>query len=117
MYFLSILYSIDQWVNIKFLLSNKGSKAGLPYASLLILLVEEGLSRMVYATKIKGIKMGNHLSLSHILSVKNVRLFSVGIVREGGKYKDIIDLYSKASRMEVNVHKSFIVFNGLDEGL
>lgn len=52
----------------------------------MFLLVVEGLSRMVLTCKrdgrIKGINMGNSVSLTHLLFVDDLTLFSVGSVRE-----------------------------------
>jgi hypothetical protein len=44
-------------------------------------------------------------------------LFDLGSVVEPKKYKEIIVLYCKATGMEVNGHKSSILFNGLEENL
>jgi hypothetical protein len=63
----------------------------------LFLLVVEGLSWMVTTCKregsIKGLDMGNSLSLSHLLFVDDVILFGLGSVREVVKYKEILELY------------------------
>jgi hypothetical protein len=45
---------------------------------------------------IKGIKMWNFLSLSHLLFVDDVILFGLGTHKEVGNYKEILDLYNKA---------------------
>jgi hypothetical protein len=83
----------------------------------LFLLITEGLSRAVKEFKregaIKRIKVGRSLSLSHLLFVDDVILFGLGIVREAEKYKKILDLYCRARGMEINAHKSTILFNEL----
>jgi hypothetical protein len=83
--------------------------------------VIEGLGGMVAIAKregtIKGIKLGKSLSLSHSLFVYDIILIGIVYVREVERYKKVIDLYRKATWMKVNVYKSSILFNGLEEGL
>jgi hypothetical protein len=83
----------------------------------LFLLVVEGLSRVVTTCKregyIKGLDMGNSLSLSHLLFLDDVILFGLVLVIEVVKYKDMLEIYYKDTSNEVNIHKSSIIFNGL----
>lgn len=50
-----------------------------------------------------------------MLFVDGVVLFGMGTKREEKKFKEILDLYSKATGMEVDIDKSSILFNGLEE--
>lgn len=63
----------------------------VPDSPFLLLLVAEGLSRMITASKrdgaITGIKLGSSLSLSRLLFVDDVMLFSLGTVSEAKKFK------------------------------
>ena len=59
--------------------------------------------------------MRNFLCFSHLLFVDDVILFGLGIVRKVAKYKEILDLYNKDTRMEVNVHKFLVLYIGLKE--
>jgi hypothetical protein len=61
---------------------------------------------------IKGIKVRGSVSLSHLLFTDDVMIFGVGSINEVKKFKDILDLYYKD--IEVNVHKSSVLFNGLE---
>jgi hypothetical protein len=36
-------------------------------------------------------------------------------VAEGRKYKELLQLYSKATGMEINIHESTIIFNNIEE--
>jgi hypothetical protein len=120
----SIICSSDKWFSIKVFPCHEGAWARMPNvpdSPFLLLLVVEGLSRMITASKrdgaITGIKLGSSLSLSRLLFVDDVMLFSLGTVSEAKKFKEILDLYCKAIGMEVNAHKSSILFNGLQENL
>jgi hypothetical protein len=47
--------------------------------------------------------------------VDGVLLFLIGSLREARKLKDILDMLSTATGMELKVHKSFVSFNDLEE--
>lgn len=65
---------------------------------------------------IKWVKMQSFVSFSHLLFVDDVILLGLGTQRKAGKCKEILDLYIKATGMEVNVcYKSSILFTGLGE--
>jgi hypothetical protein len=58
--------------------------------------------------------MGRSLLLSHVLFVDNVLLFSNGSPREANKQWENLDLYSKATVINIYIHKSAISFNDLE---
>jgi len=68
----------------------------------------KGLNKVVKYFKIwgaqRGIKIGKLLSLSHLF-FDNVLSFGLDAVKDVEKYKYILDLYSTATRMEVNNNK------------
>ena len=59
---------------------------GFALSPLLFLLVIEGLSRLIFATKdegkIKGIKLSSSIVITHLLYVEDVVLFGNGYVEE-----------------------------------
>jgi hypothetical protein len=61
------------------------------------------------------IKLGTSFYLNHLLFVDDVLLFCDGSRREVNKPKEILDLYVIASRMEINMHKSSISCNGMED--
>lgn len=86
---------------------------------MLFLIITEELSRATLEAKITGatarIKVGKDISLSHLLFVDDILLFLKGSLREAKKVKEIMDLYSTATGMKVNVMKSIISFSGVND--
>jgi hypothetical protein len=62
-----------------------------------------------------GIKISQNLSLTHLLFVDDVLLFSGGTRREAETLKDILLLFSKATGMQINDRKSSITTSLLSE--
>jgi hypothetical protein len=81
--------------------ATRSLRQGCTTSPFLFLLDAERLSRMVTTCKrersIKGIKMRNSLTLSYLLFIDDIILFGIGSVREAAKYKEIMDLYCKAT--------------------
>lgn len=115
-------------------------RQGCPLSLLLFLLVTEGLSGAIKEVKaqghFKGIQIAQNLLISHLLFVDEVLIFCSGFRGDSRALRDILDLFSKATGMEINVEKSTLTthllrpaeveeisrifpFNtvGLDEGL
>ena len=107
---------------------------------LLFLLVAEGLSRAIRVAKAEGhftgIQIAPNLNITHLLFVDDVLIFCSGTRGESRLLQEILELFSKATGMEINNDKSsltthmlrpeeeadlmrFFPFNtaGLDEGL
>lgn len=61
---------------------------------------------------IKGIKVVVNLSISHLLFIDDLLLFSDGSRRETHQLKKIIDLFLKATRMCINIKKSSLIVEG-----
>lgn len=97
----------------------RGLRQGCPLSPLLFLVVAEGLSRaLMYAKRsgsFRGIKIGGSLYLSHLLFVDDLILFCDGSRSNTEKLKDILDLYSIATGMKINVGESTVSFSGVDE--
>jgi hypothetical protein len=96
----------------------RGLQQDCPLSPLLFLI--NGLSQMfneyVKNGSIKGIKIGRLTTLSHFLFVDHVLLFGNGTLREAFKFKKILEIYGKATRMEINAQKSAISLNNVPQG-
>ena len=89
---------------------NRGIRQGCPLSPLLFLIVMEGLSRLIAATKrngdFSGLKITEHYSLTHLLFVDDILIFLNGSVRDIIALNDILQLFCKATGMEINREKS-----------
>ena len=54
----------------------------------------------------KGIQISQHLHITHLLFVDDVLILCTGMVRDTNNLQEILDLFSKATRMEINSRKS-----------
>jgi hypothetical protein len=63
----------------------------------------------------KGIRVGGGLMLMHLLFVGSVFLFTNQSMAEGHALEDILNLYKKVKRMLINVEKSVLCFNGVED--
>eukprot|EP00253_Pinus_taeda_P015318 PITA_15318 len=93
-----------------FFKSQRGLRQGCPLSPLLFLLVAEGLSRLIHrarrTNKLKGIEVAINLYITHLLFVDDILIFSNGSHEELKEYKNIIDLFMKATGMQLNYGKS-----------
>jgi hypothetical protein len=89
-----------------FFTPERGLKQGFPLSPLLFLLVAEGLNRALTqgntTGELSGIKITHNMSLTHLLFVDIVFLFSGGSRRKAETLRDIISLFSKAIGMQIN---------------
>jgi hypothetical protein len=89
-----------------FFTPERGLRQGCSLSPLLFLLVVEGLSRALTQGKttgeLSGIKVSQKLSLTHLLFVDDVLLFSGGSRKEAENLRDINSLFSKATGMQIN---------------
>jgi len=120
--------------------AERGLRQGCPLSPLLFLLVAEGLSRAIieahHEGRFQGIRVAPNLNITHLLFVDDVLIFCSGCRRESRVLKEILELFSKATGMEINAGKSTLTTNllrpfeedellrlfpyntaGLDEGL
>ena len=101
-----------------FFKSGRGIRQGYPLSPFLFLLIIEGLSRLILDAKakgtIKGIKHCKDISTTHLLFANNVLLFGMDSVDEWRCYNDIINVFSKASRIYVSNIKSNFFHNKLE---
>ena len=85
----------------------------------MFLLVAEGLSRALKDAKrqgsLKGIQVAPNMFITHLIFVDDVLIFYSGSVRYVNTIGEILDLFSKATGMEVNADKSTITTHRLRE--
>jgi len=97
--------------------AERGLRQGCPLSPLLFLLVAEGLSRAIIEAKrtgrFSGILIGEQLAITHLLFVDDVLIFCSGDRRDTRVLKEILNLFSKATGMDINVDKSSITTNHL----
>jgi len=97
--------------------AERGLRQGCPLSPLLFLLVAEGLSRAISEAKVEGrfqgIQVAPNLNITHLLFVDDVLIFCSGNRRETRVLKEILDLFSKATGMELNAGKSSLTTNRL----
>jgi len=85
---------------------------------LLFLLVAEGLSQLIQKAKregkVRGIEVAVNLFISHLLFVDDILVFTNGESNEIKELKNILDLFLKATGMQINSRKSQLIVEGLD---
>lgn len=85
---------------------------------LLFLFVAEGLSQLVLKPKregtMRGLDVAVNMFISHILFVDDVLLLSNGNISEIKELKRILELFMKATRMQVNYRKSQLILEGFN---
>jgi mannosylglycoprotein endo-beta-mannosidase len=83
---------------------------GCPLSPYLSLLVVNGLSKAILEAKwlgsLKGVKIWEREHITHMFLIDGVLLFTNGYVDEGRYLKEILQLYSNATRMEINLYTS-----------
>eukprot|EP00253_Pinus_taeda_P029860 PITA_29860 len=99
-----------------FFKGQRGLRQGCPLSPLLFLLVAEGLSRLIMEAKrtglIKGLEVDVNLFISHLLFVDDILLFTNGSLNEVKELKIILDLFMKATGMQINLRKSHFILEG-----
>eukprot|EP00253_Pinus_taeda_P006972 PITA_06972 len=101
-----------------FFKSQRGLRQGCLLSPLLFLLVAEGLSRLIHkarrSDKIKGIEVAINLYITHLLFVDDILIFTNGSLNEMKEYKNIFDLFMKATGMQINSRKSEVCVTGFN---
>eukprot|EP00253_Pinus_taeda_P004599 PITA_04599 len=101
-----------------FFKGKRGLRQGYPLSSLLFLLVVEGLSQLILKAKregtVKGLEVAVNMFISHLLFVDDILLFSNGNMTEIKELKKILELFMKATGMEVNYKKSQLILEGFN---
>ena len=84
-------------------------------------MVIEGLSFLIEDAKqngvIKGIKISENLSITHLLFVDDVILFEMGNFEDWIAFKVILETFREASGMKINMDKSCFLHYDLDDAL
>eukprot|EP00253_Pinus_taeda_P036193 PITA_36193 len=94
---------------------SRGIRQGDPLSPFLFVILMEGLSRLIAKKKaegqIKGLQpIRTCPATMHQQFVDDTMLHGIPTVKEALAYRDILHLFSKASRMEINFSKSTIFF-------
>jgi len=102
-----------------FFQAGRGLRQGCPLSPLLFLLVAEGLSRFILASKVegtfRGIAISQVLYISHLLFVDDILIFTNGSRQDIDKVSEGLTLLQAASGMVVNIGKSTISCSNLSE--
>lgn len=95
--------------------SERGLTQGCSLSPLLFLIVMEGLSRLIASTMWEGtlsdLKISDECYLTHLLFVDEVLILLDGNIRDSLSFSRILHLFSTATWMLVNHHKSTITFS------
>eukprot|EP00253_Pinus_taeda_P017096 PITA_17096 len=102
-----------------FFRGQRGLRQGCPLSPLLFLLVAEGLSRLIHKArreeKVKGIEVAINLFITHLLFVDDILIFSNGSYNELKELRCILDLFLKATGMQINSRKSQVSVADIDK--
>ena len=90
-----------------------------PLSPLLFLLAAEGLSLMIHDAKrrgeLKGIDVVVNLSVTHLLFVDDILLFSNESIEYIRRIKEVLDVFLKATGLSINCQKYSITMEGYPE--
>ena len=102
-----------------FFQAGRGLREGCPLSPLLFLLVAEGLSRFILASKAEGSFTGIAISqvmyITHLLFVDDILIFTNGSRQDVDKVVAGLSLLQTAAGMVVNTEKSTISCSNLSE--
>lgn len=100
LFYISLLCYINQWISLPHLLGREGPQIRMPPSPLLFLLVMEDLSRRITAEKVaknlRGLKIIDQCSLSHLLFVDDILIFLDGGIKDIINFTDSLRLFSPA---------------------
>lgn len=101
-----------------FFKGQRGLRQGCPPSPLLFLLAAEGLSQLIQKAKregkVRGIKVAVNMNISHLIFVDDILVFKNGALNEIKELRNILDLFLKATGMQINSKKSHIIVEGLN---
>eukprot|EP00253_Pinus_taeda_P025221 PITA_25221 len=97
--------------------ASRGIRQGDPLSPFLFILTADGLGRIIKResrrNKLRGLKLwGNNLAITHQQFVDDIMLFGEVSLREVRIIKEVLEVFSEASGMEINKDKSCtFIFN------
>ena len=101
--------------------ASRGLHQGCPLYPFLFLLMVEGLSLIIHREKklgrIRGINLSSTFSITYILFVDNVVLFSFRSYAQWKKFRLIVDLFMAATGMAISSDKLAFLFNNLSSSI
>lgn len=99
-----------------FFKGQRGLRQGCPLSPLLFLLAAKGLSQLIQKAKregcVTGLEVAVNCFISHLLFVDDILLFTNGNMNEIKELKTILDLFMKATGMQINYRKSQLILEG-----
>lgn len=99
--------------------AKRGLRQGCLLPPLLFLLVAEGLSRAIGEAKasgeFQGISISSTLKITHLHFVDDVLIFCSGLSGDAEKLSSILDLFGRATRMQINAQKSTLSAHLMDD--
>jgi hypothetical protein len=117
MYRVLVSFCFNNEFPSSFICPSKGIRQGFPLSPFIFLLVVDDLSRLIVQAiernLIKGIKLSQAVSISHLLFVDDVILFGAGLVQEVKAWANILDIFCKATGMQISATKSMILTSAL----
>eukprot|EP00253_Pinus_taeda_P008065 PITA_08065 len=97
----------------QFFKSQRGLRQGCPLSPLIFLLAAEGLSRLISKAKraglVTGLEVAVNLFITHLLFVDDILLFTSGNINEIKELKDILEIFLKATGLQINPRKSHLI--------
>jgi hypothetical protein len=100
----------------RFFRASRGLGQGFPLAPFLFLIVVEALRKLIEDARIKGDLYGvvaGQEKNSHLLFVDDVTCFINGTLKDITSLHGVLDLYCRATCMEINVDKHCLILNDL----
>jgi hypothetical protein len=102
-----------------FFKSGRGLRQGCPLSPLLFILIMEALNLLLTKgkvdNKILGVKVSSLVNILHLLFVDDVLIMSNAGINEWKEILDCINLFCKATGLQVNSSKTTVHFEGLSE--
>jgi len=103
----------------KFFRCSRGLRHGFPLSHFLFILLMDGLRRLFekekYLDKILGVKVSIRVRITHLMFVDDVLLFGCGLISEWRDFHRILCLFSKATRLMINLDKYSFLSHAVDD--